>query len=112
MTDYYGYVNQLDQDFMTEKDMFRAYYFQCYDVAIEKRFDQPDYKIYGNMETIATNAVSSKSTADLFDEQVFTDGSSFCSLYADEIDMDKLEIQLKVLLLFFTWKSSSSFVMF
>jgi len=71
MTDYYGYVNQLDQDFMTEKDMFRAYYFQCYDVVInatEKRFDQPDYKMYGNMETIVTNAVSSKSTADLFDE--------------------------------------------
>ena len=96
-TDYHGYVNQPDQDFMTEKDMFRAYYFQCYDVAIEKRFDQPDYKMYGNMETIVTNAVSSKSTAYLFDEQVFTDGSSFCSLYADEIDMDKLEIQLKIL---------------
>ena len=100
MTDYYGYVNQPDQDFMTEKDMFRAYYFQCYDIvinAIEKRFDQPDYKMHGNMETIVTNAVSSKSTAVLFDEQVFTDGSSFRSLYADEIDMDKLEFQMKIL---------------
>ena len=100
MTDYHGYVNQPDQDFMTEKDMFRAYYFQCYDViinAIEKQFDQPYYKMYGNMETIVTNAVSSKSSADLFDEQVFTDGSSFRSLYGDEIDMDKLEIQLKIL---------------
>ena len=111
ITDYYGYVNQPDQDFMTEKDMFRAYYFQCYDVvtnAIEKRFDQPDYKMYGNMETIVT----SKSTADLFDEQVFTDGSSFRSLYADEIDMDKLEIQLKILPALLHVENSSTFVMF
>ena len=49
MTDYCGYVNQPDEDFTTEKDMFRAYYYQCYDFvtnAIEKRFDQPDYKMY------------------------------------------------------------------
>ena len=101
MTDYYGYVNQPDQDFTTEKDMFRAYYYQCYDFvtnAIEKRFDQPDYKMYGNMESIVTNAVSGKSTTHLFDEQIFWNGSSFRSLYEDDIYMDKLEIQLRLFL--------------
>ena len=80
MTDYYGYVNQPDQDFTTEKDMFRAYYYQCYDFvtnAIEKRFDQTDHKMYGTMESIVTNAVSGKSTTHLFDEQIFSNGSSF-----------------------------------
>ena len=88
MIDYYDYVNQPDQDFTTEKDMFRAYYYQCYDFvtnAIEKRFDQPDYKMYGTMESIVTNAVSGKSTTHLFDEQILSNGSSFRSLYEDDI---------------------------
>ena len=58
MTDYCGYGNQPDQDFKTEKDMFRAFYYQCYDFvtnAIEKRSNQPDYKMYGTMESIVTN---------------------------------------------------------
>ena len=99
MTDYYDYVNQPDQDFTTEKDMFRAYYYQCYDFvtnAIEKRFDQPDYKMYGTMESIVTNAVYGKSTTHLFDEQIFSNGSSFRGLYEDDIDMDKLEIQSRL----------------
>ena len=93
MTDCYGYCNQPDQDFTTEKDMFRAYYYQCYDFvtnAMEKRLDQPDYKMYGTMESIVTNALSGKSTTHLFDEQIFSNGSSFQSLYEDDIDMDKL----------------------
>ena len=92
MTDFFGYINQPDQDFATEKEMFRTYYYQCYDFVIntiEKRFDQPDYKMYENMEAIVTNAVSSKSINALFYEQVLTEGSCFHSLYQDEIDMDK-----------------------
>ena len=48
------------------------------------------------MESIVTNAVSGKSTTHLFDEQIFSNGSSFRSLYEDDVDMDKLEIQLRL----------------
>ena len=86
LTDFFGYVQTPEQEFCLSKDMYRAKYFKCYHFvikAISDRFDQPDYTVYSALENIIL--------------MTLINNKSFETLYEDDIDTPKLEVQLKLL---------------
>lgn len=99
LTDYHGYVTESEQNFKTEKDMYRPKYFEVYDFVIKAiidRFDQPDYKMYAAIQNLLFMAVRGEDTTCEIDRQVFAD-TSFRVLYQDDVEMPLLNIQLRLL---------------
>ena len=99
LTDFFGYVHAPEQEFQSSKDMYRAKYFEVYDlvtVSISERFDQPDYAVYAKMQNIILTALRGENTNDEINK-VLLGGESFQSIYENDIDMSMLKIQLNLL---------------
>ena len=63
--------------------------------AIRDRFYQPDYKIYACMQDILLTAAKGGDVSDYMAKVIGE--NSFTTLYEDEIDMDILKQQLRLL---------------
>jgi len=79
-------------------EIYRPLCFEAVDLAmaaIKDRFDQPGYRVVRNLEDLLTNSSNLESinyTHDLND---------VCSFYGDDLDKDKLNVQLELLRMHF-----------
>lgn len=76
---------------MSAEDMYRKEYFDIIDSTIgglEKRFLQPSFDHVRNIEAVLMGSANGKAA---------TLTNEFVSLYADDIDMEKLKLQLNLL---------------
>ena len=77
--------------FKSVEDIYRKEYFEIIDGTIgglERRFMQPHFDIVRNIESVLIDSANRKAT-------MLT--TEFVSLYANDIDMEKLQLQLKLL---------------
>ena len=77
--------------FKLVEDMFRKEYFDFIDSAvggIERRFMQHNFLLVRNIEALLLDSANGKPT---------TLSDDFVSLYTNDIDMEKLKLQLKLL---------------
>ena len=77
--------------FKSVEDIYRKEYFEIIDSTIgglERRFMQPHFDIVRNIESVLIDSANRKAT---------TLTTEFVSLYANDIDMEKLQLQLKLL---------------
>ena len=78
--------------FSCPKDSFRQQYFEILDLLhneITQRFDRPIFDIMGEMENMLVNSCSERDKKRNYE--------NFEEMYKDDIDMDKLKIQLSLL---------------
>ena len=78
--------------FKSVEDIYRKEYFEIIDSTIgglERRFMQLHFDIIRNIESVLIDSANRKAT---------TLTAEFVSLYANDIDMEKLQLQLKLLL--------------
>ena len=75
------------------EDYYRMLYYEALDLVIEaitKRFDQPGYKVYRNLEDLILKACRG---------QEYTEELDFvCSFYKSDLDRQQLQAQLPLLL--------------
>ena len=98
MTECLGYSAEGDQNFDNIKDMYRSKYFEAYDFvmnAIRDRFDQPDYQMYACMQDILLTAAKGGDVSDYMTKVIGE--NTFTALYEDDIDMESLRQQLRLL---------------
>jgi len=70
--------------------------------AIKDRFDQPGYRVMRDVEDLLTNSSNPESinyTRELND---------VCSLYDDDLDKDKLNVQLELLRMHFKFANKNT----
>ena len=98
LTECLGYSAEGDQNFDNIKDMYRSKYFEAYDFvmnAIRDRFDQPDYQMYACMQDILLTAAKGGDVSDYMTKVIGE--NTFTALYEDDIDMESLRQQLRLL---------------